>query len=126
MGAIQNILFSLLALAIAFGFQTYRNLTKPFPKPELGKLKKYLKKNAQKQIWNLNLFFVKNTLLIRWQKKRVQTFKYLVSDLKEYWGRGDGKNYKEDQALRPFKISYSDEVGKSFSFYSPITSFSFR
>lgn len=55
---------------------------------------------------------------MRWQKKtrkkRVQRFKYLVSDLKEYWGRGDGKNYKEDQALRPFKISYSDEVGNRF------------
>lgn len=38
MGAVQNILFSLLALAIAFGFQTYRDLTKPYPKPEIGKL----------------------------------------------------------------------------------------
>lgn len=36
---------------------------------------------------------------------------YLVTDLKEYWGRGDVKNYNEDKAIRAFQISYSDEVG---------------
>lgn len=37
MGVVQNIFYSLLAVAIAFGFQSYRNLTKPFPRPEVGK-----------------------------------------------------------------------------------------
>ena len=41
---------------------------------------------------------------------------YLVTDLKEYWGRGDVKNYNEDKAIRAFKISYSDEVGTIFLF----------
>lgn len=31
-------------------------------------------------------------------------------DLKEYWGKGDIKNYKEDSAIKPFKVSYSSEV----------------
>lgn len=39
---------------------------------------------------------------------------YLVTDLKEYWGRGDVKNYNEDKAIRAFQISYSDEVGWIF------------
>lgn len=39
---------------------------------------------------------------------------YLVTDLKEYWGRGDVKNYKEDHAIKAFKITYSDEVGTIF------------
>lgn len=31
-------------------------------------------------------------------------------DLKEYWGKGDVKNYNEDNAIKPFTISYSNEV----------------
>lgn len=33
-------------------------------------------------------------------------------DLKEYWGKGEVKDYKEDISIKPFKISYSDEVKK--------------
>lgn len=33
------------------------------------------------------------------------------ADLKEFWGRGDGNGYKEDKTIKPFKISYSAEVG---------------
>jgi len=33
-----------------------------------------------------------------------------LSDLNEYWGRGDARNYKEDKTIKPFKISYSAEV----------------
>lgn len=68
MGVVSNILYSVLALAIAFSYQTYRDLTKPYPIPE--------------------------------------------TDLNEYWGRGDAKNYKEDKTIKPFKISYSAEVIK--------------
>jgi hypothetical protein len=31
-------------------------------------------------------------------------------DLKQYWGKGDAKNYQEDTSIKPFKVSYSDEV----------------
>lgn len=31
-------------------------------------------------------------------------------DLKEFWGKGDVKNYKEDDSIKPFTISYSNEV----------------
>lgn len=31
-------------------------------------------------------------------------------DLKEFWGKGDVKAYKEDSAIKPFTIAYSDEV----------------
>lgn len=31
-------------------------------------------------------------------------------DLKEYWGPGDVKQYKEDTTVKPFKISYPPEV----------------
>uniref|UniRef100_U5EUG0 Epoxide hydrolase n=1 Tax=Corethrella appendiculata TaxID=1370023 RepID=U5EUG0_9DIPT len=33
-----------------------------------------------------------------------------VFDMNKYWGPSDGKAYKEDTAIRPFKIQYSDEV----------------
>lgn len=51
MGALQNILFSLLALAIAFGYQTYRDLSKPYPKPELGKYIKEFKPFFDKSMY---------------------------------------------------------------------------
>ncbi|KAL7031273.1 hypothetical protein ACKWTF_006950 [Chironomus riparius] len=35
MGFLQNILYSALALAIAFSYQTYRDISKPYPIPEL-------------------------------------------------------------------------------------------
>lgn len=31
-------------------------------------------------------------------------------DLKRYWGPGSAANYKEDTAIKPFKISYTKEV----------------
>ncbi|XP_055594688.1 juvenile hormone epoxide hydrolase 1-like [Uranotaenia lowii] len=31
-------------------------------------------------------------------------------DLKQYWGPGDGKSYKEDTSIKPFKVAYSAEV----------------
>nr|UOF73988.1 juvenile hormone epoxide hydrolase [Prodiamesa olivacea] len=68
MGALQNIIFGTITIAIAFSYQAYRDITKPVPKPEL--------------------------------------------DLNEYWGKGDGKNYKADKTIKPFKISYSDEAIK--------------
>lgn len=37
MSALQNFVFFAITMAIAFGFQAYRNLTIPLPKPELGK-----------------------------------------------------------------------------------------
>jgi len=43
-----------------------------------------------------------------------------LSDLNEYWGRGDVKNYKEDTAIKPFKISYSAEVSTSKKIYKLI------
>lgn len=36
-------------------------------------------------------------------------------DLKQFWGKGDVKNYKEDPAIKPFKISYDDEVSEIFA-----------
>lgn len=38
MGALRNILFGVITLAIAFSYQAYRDLTMPKPKPELGEL----------------------------------------------------------------------------------------
>lgn len=35
MGAVQNVIYTFIALAIAFSFQTYRDLTKSYPKPEI-------------------------------------------------------------------------------------------
>jgi len=32
-------------------------------------------------------------------------------DWKEFWGKGDIANYKEDSSVKPFKVSYGDEVG---------------
>ena len=43
-----------------------------------------------------------------------------LSDLNEYWGRGDVKNYKEDTTIKPFKISYSAEVSKRKEIYKLI------
>jgi juvenile hormone epoxide hydrolase len=31
-------------------------------------------------------------------------------NLQQYWGPGDGQGYKEDQTIKPFKISYSQRV----------------
>ena len=31
-------------------------------------------------------------------------------DLKQFWGKGDVKNYKEDSSIKPFEISFGDEV----------------
>lgn len=31
-------------------------------------------------------------------------------DLEEFWGKGDVKSYKEDKSIKPFKLSFSDEV----------------
>lgn len=31
-------------------------------------------------------------------------------DLKQFWGKGDVAAYKEDAAVKPFKVSYGDEV----------------
>jgi juvenile hormone epoxide hydrolase len=31
-------------------------------------------------------------------------------DLKQFWGKGDVKNYKEDLTIKPFKVLYGDEV----------------
>lgn len=36
-------------------------------------------------------------------------------DLKQFWGKGNVKNYKEDTAVKPFKVSYSDDVSEVFS-----------
>ncbi|XP_053696692.1 juvenile hormone epoxide hydrolase 1-like [Sabethes cyaneus] len=33
-----------------------------------------------------------------------------LDQLEQYWGPGDGKNYKEDTTIKPFKINYSNEV----------------
>lgn len=33
-----------------------------------------------------------------------------ISDVDEFWGRGDAKNYKQDKAIKPFKIAYSADV----------------
>lgn len=38
-----------------------------------------------------------------------------ISDVDEFWGRGDAKNYKQDKAIKPFKIAYSADV--SFQLY---------
>lgn len=43
-----------------------------------------------------------------------------LSDLNEYWGRGDVKNYKEDTTIKPFKISYSAEVSTRKKIYKLI------
>lgn len=40
MGTQRKILFATITLAIAFSYQTYRNLSKPHERPELGKQKK--------------------------------------------------------------------------------------
>jgi hypothetical protein len=44
-----------------------------------------------------------------------------LSDLNEYWGRGDAKNYKEDKTIKPFKISYSAEVSTRISYFSHLS-----
>lgn len=31
-------------------------------------------------------------------------------DERRYWGPGSAANYKEDTTIKPFKISYSNEV----------------
>lgn len=31
-------------------------------------------------------------------------------DPKEYWGKGDVKDYKEDDKLTPFTVTYKDDV----------------
>ncbi|XP_058447699.1 juvenile hormone epoxide hydrolase 1-like [Malaya genurostris] len=33
-----------------------------------------------------------------------------INDLDQYWGPGDGKLYKENTAIKPFKIAYTTEV----------------
>lgn len=38
MGAFKNILFGAVVLAVAFSYQTYRDLYKPQERPELGKI----------------------------------------------------------------------------------------
>jgi juvenile hormone epoxide hydrolase len=38
-----------------------------------------------------------------------------LADENEFWGRGDVIHYKEDKAIRAFKINYSEEVN-SFVF----------
>jgi hypothetical protein len=40
MGTLRNILFAVITLAIAFSYQSYRNLSKPHERPDLGILKK--------------------------------------------------------------------------------------
>jgi juvenile hormone epoxide hydrolase len=33
-----------------------------------------------------------------------------VVDIKQYWGPGDVKLYKEDASIKPFQVSYGAEV----------------
>ncbi|XP_055544373.1 juvenile hormone epoxide hydrolase 1-like isoform X2 [Wyeomyia smithii] len=33
-----------------------------------------------------------------------------LNQLEQYWGPGDAKNYKEDTAIKPFKINYSNDT----------------
>lgn len=37
-------------------------------------------------------------------------------DEKEYWGKGAASNYQEDTSIRPFKVSYDDQVRKQLTF----------
>lgn len=99
MGALRNIVAGAITLALAFSYQAYRDLSKPLPKPELGKKKK--------ETFSLRFHKTKRNFPIYPNK----FFFSFLADLKEYWGRGDGKSYKEDKTIKPFKISYSAEVG---------------
>jgi Epoxide hydrolase N terminus len=101
MGAFRNILFGAITLAIAFSYQAYRDLTKSMPKPELGE---EVKSTSRRSSLDLGSTFSNSTEIPR-------TFSVsLSSDVNEFWGRGDGRNYKEDKTIKPFKISYSAEV----------------
>lgn len=101
MGALRNMFFGAVTLALAFSYQSYRDFTKPFPKPELGKTFPSMRVEFSNNLsrCTLQTFFL--------------FFSFFDSDLKEYWGRGDIKNYKEDKTIKPFKISYSAEVGRN-------------
>lgn len=43
-------------------------------------------------------------------KKLTKNLPKPTFDLKEFWGKGDVKNYKEESSVKPFKVAYGDEV----------------
>lgn len=75
----------IFVVLIAFGYQTYINLSQHVPIPKLGKIK-YL----------FNLTFEQQVKII------------FESDLEQYWG--PGKPTAADKTIKPFKVSYSQQV----------------
>lgn len=47
MGALRKILLAAIVLAIAFSYQTYRDLSKPHERPELGEFLEIYARNFQ-------------------------------------------------------------------------------
>lgn len=84
----------------------------------------FLKENFLKHPRKLKFSLqAKKILENRWFWSELGIFHYIFDigslkffsplvDLNEYWGRGDSKSYKEDKTIKPFKISYSAEVGR--------------
>lgn len=60
------------------------------------------------------VLFVGTTLLLaigyKQYKDAIKPVPIPPLDMKEYWGAGDIKQYKEDTTIKPFKIAYSPEV----------------
>lgn len=94
MGITGKISLAVIALGLAFLYQTYHDLSKPHERPELGK-KITLK--IKKEISIAQIYF---------------SFEF-YQDLNEFLGQGDAKAFKEDKTIKPFKISYSAEVDQT-------------
>lgn len=58
----------------------------------------------------IGIFFILLALCYQAYQKLTKNLPRPNYDLKQFWGKGEVENYKEDSSIRPFKISFGDEV----------------
>lgn len=87
-----KIFLGILCLIIAFAYQKFQKLSKNLPIPNFD-----LKVSQAKPVQGSKF-------------KLCSNLNIHVFDLKEFWGKGDVANYKEDSSIKPFKVSFGDEV----------------
>lgn len=66
------------------------------------------------ECWKIFLGFVCLIVALAYQKyqKLSKNLPIPSFDLKEFWGKGDVANYKEDTSVKPFKVSFGNDVSR--------------
>jgi hypothetical protein len=56
------------------------------------------------------LFSLLTAFLFQQYREQTRPLTAPVPDTEKYWGAGDAKLYKEDTTIKPFQVSYGEEV----------------